>query len=139
MNLETAISLAASAHVGQEDKGGNPYILHPLRVMLKASDDDTRIVAVLHDVVEDSNFTLNDLSQIFHFKREILEAVDALTKRKGETYDEFIQRVKQNELARRVKILDLEDNMMISRIPNPTENDYARIEKYMKALEDLLS
>jgi len=134
--LTRAIVLAAQHHEGQTDKGGNPYILHPLRLMLQASTDEERIVALLHDVVEDTALTLDDL-RCEGFSKQIVEAIDRLTRRPGESYDQFIERIKGNDLARRVKILDLEDNSDLSRIPNPSEVDKRRLEKYRKALSVL--
>jgi (p)ppGpp synthase/HD superfamily hydrolase len=136
MNLTKAILIATGKHDGQYDKGGNPYILHPLRLMLKAENDTDRIVAVLHDVIEDTDYTIRDLLAD-GFEQEIIDALDCLTKRKGETYDEFIQRIKPNALAKAVKLLDLKDNMDITRIENPDQKDYDRLKKYEKAIQDL--
>lgn len=134
--LEKAIDLALHAHAGQTDKGGNPYILHPLSVMMRMSDEKEKIVAVLHDVVEDCGVTASDLRQT-GFDTEIIDAVFALTRRENETYMEFVARCAQNKLARGVKIADIQENMDLSRIPNPTETDFKRVEKYKKALEHL--
>lgn len=138
MNLSRAIVIATEAHSGQVDKGGNPYILHPLRVMLSMTNDETRIAAVLHDVVEDTKITFNDLRRE-GFSEEIIEAIDSVTKRKGETYDQQIQRAKLNPIGRSVKLGDLKDNSDISRIPNPTEVDINRTEKYKRAISELLT
>ena len=108
--LEDAIALACRAHRGQLDKHGKPYILHSLRVMMRQPDVTAQIVAVLHDVIEDTPFTLDDL-RAAGFSAEICEAVDCLTRRPGETYPSMISRVAANPLARRVKLADLEDNM----------------------------
>ncbi|RAV19622.1 HD domain-containing protein [Paenibacillus contaminans] len=136
--LEKAIALAAQAHAGQTDKGGNPYILHPLRVMMKLQTNEERIAAVFHDLFEDTTVTPQDLEEK-SFTREIIDAVHALTKNKDESYDEFIARAKNNSIARNVKIADIEDNMDLSRIPDPAEKDYARVERYRRALKELLS
>ena len=136
--LEDALILAADKHRGQIDKGGFPYILHPLRVMhrlgLEASAEE-RIVAVLHDVVEDSDVTLADLRRL-GFSEPVVEAVDRLTKRPEEEADYFaaIRRAGANPIARRVKIADLTDNLDLSRLPNPSEQDRARIGRYQQAL-----
>jgi hypothetical protein len=130
--LEQVISLAALAHSGQKDKGGQPYILHPLRVMLSLDTEEERVVAVLHDIVEDTNWTLDALA--ITFPRSIVAAVDALTKREGESYTAFIRRVSLNPLARRVKIADLKDNLDMRRIPNATTSDWDRAERYQIAL-----
>ncbi|ALS22196.1 GTP pyrophosphokinase [Paenibacillus naphthalenovorans] len=136
--LTRAIIMATEAHEGQVDKGGNPYILHPLRLLTKASDENARIVAVLHDVIEDTDLTLEHLRKE-GFNEIIIEALDCLTRCKNESYDEFIQRIKSNDLARYVKLLDLDDNSDITRIQNPTDKDYERLRKYKKAVSDLLS
>ncbi|MCY9667305.1 GTP pyrophosphokinase [Paenibacillus alginolyticus] len=134
--LTKAILIAAKAHDGQTDKGGNPYILHPARLATKTSSEEEAIVAILHDVVEDSDITLFDIKNT-GFSIDIIEALDCLTKRADESYEGFINRIKLNPLATKVKLLDLEDNIDISRIPNPTDKDYARIDKYKKALAEL--
>lgn len=135
--LNKAITIAAKAHDGQVDKGGNPYILHPLRVMMNCESEAAKICAVLHDVVEDTNISLADLKSQ-GFGDEIIAALDCLTKRKGESYDDFISRVLPNELACRVKFADLIDNMDLTRIPNPSEEDEARVQKY-KLVADRVS
>jgi (p)ppGpp synthase/HD superfamily hydrolase len=129
--LERAIAIAAGAHVGQVDRAGQPYILHPLRVMLRMTSEAERIVAVLHDVVEDSDVTL-ELLRSEGFASEIISAVDALTKRKGESRLEAACRAKQNSIARIVKLADNTENMDLSRIAEPTERDFARLEEYKK-------
>ena len=130
--LEKAIRLAEKAHQGQLDKGGHPYILHPKRVAEKCETESEKITALLHDVLEDSAYTLEDLRKE-GFTEEILEALTYLTHREGEGYVEYIERICENPLAVRVKYADLQDNMDISRIPHPTEKDFARLEKYQKA------
>jgi (p)ppGpp synthase/HD superfamily hydrolase len=135
MNLSKAIKIAAIAHDGQTDKGGSPYILHPLRVMLNLGEDESeaiQICAVLHDVIEDTSITLDDLKQE-GFSEEVLTALECLTKRENENYDDFISRVLTNKTACMVKMGDLADNMKLTRIPNPTDKDRKRIEKYRKA------
>lgn len=141
MNLEDALIFSAQKHRGQVDKAGAPYILHPLRVMNFLGQNATeseRIAALLHDVVEDCEVSLEDL-RAMGFADEVIEAVDALTKRDDEKddYMRAIRRVAQNPIARRVKIGDLTDNMDLSRISNPSENDRARLEKYRGAREFL--
>ena len=127
--LERAIEIAALAHSGQTDKANEPYILHPLKVMFRVSSNDERIAAVLHDVVEDSDWTLNDLREE-KFSSEVVAAIDALTKRPGETRVEAARRASQNAIARIVKLADNAENMDLSRIPQPTEKDYARMKEY---------
>ncbi|MFC8685940.1 HD domain-containing protein [Brevibacillus porteri] len=136
--LEKAIVIATQAHSGQTDKGGNPYILHPLRIMLKMPTVKTMIVAVLHDAIEDTEVTSEQLRNE-GFSEEIVEAVIALTRNDNETYMEFVRRAKQNPIARIVKLGDLEDNSDLSRITNPTERDYERLRRYKKATKELLS
>lgn len=132
--LEKSIIIATKAHSGQFDKGGSPYILHPLRVMLSLDNDEDRIVGILHDVLEDTSITLQHLEDNgFLGEIEILDALVSITRKSNESYKDFILRVKLNPIALRVKLADLRDNMDISRINNPTEKDFARIEKYKKA------
>jgi (p)ppGpp synthase/HD superfamily hydrolase len=137
-NLEDAILLAIKAHRGQKDKAGAPYILHPLRIMLAMETETEMIVAVLHDVVEDGGIALDDLRKD-GYSAEIIDAVDHLTHRDGEDYDQFIDRVKSNPLAVKVKVADLKDNSNLARIAEPNENDYKRLEKYQRALRKLMS
>jgi len=132
--LERAIAIAAEAHAGMVDKAGAPYILHPLRVMLRVNDDRARIAAVLHDIVEDTDWTIERL-RAEGFDEEVLAAIDALTRREGEDYFDFCRRAAQNPIARIVKRADLEDNLDLSRIPNPTPKDLERVERYRRALE----
>lgn len=136
-NLDKAIAVALNAHVGQVDKAGQPYILHPLRLMLRFNNEEEMIIAVLHDIVEDSNMSLNDLKNL-GFKEQIIEAIDCLSKRDNESYEEFILRVSSNELARKVKVEDLKDNLDLTRIDFISEKDLARVEKYHIALKLLL-
>ncbi len=133
--LEDAIALAVASHRGQRDKAGQPYILHPLRVMLRLETDQERMAAVLHDVVEDGQVTLASLKKA-GYPRRVLEAVDHLTHRKGEeTYAEYVERAASNRLARKVKLADLEDNMDLRRLPRVGEKEAARLAKYRKAWE----
>lgn len=130
--VEDAISIAAQAHKGQKDKAGAPYLLHPLRMMLRMKSEAAMIAAVLHDVVEDTDWTLDRLRGE-GFTDEVLAAVECLTRRDGEAYQEFIERVKANSIARQVKVADLEDNMNIQRIVKIGPKDLERLEKYHKA------
>ena len=136
--LDQAIMLATEAHAGQMDKAGLPYILHPLAVMLSMSTDADRIVAVLHDVVEDTSVTLEDISK--QFGRSAAVSVDALTHRKGESNLEYWQRVKDHEQALRVKRGDIGHNTSPARMEclPPSEQDRLQ-EKYKKALDFLES
>lgn len=130
--LDAAIHMAVDAHRGQVDKAGAAYILHPLRVMLRQGDTERRVAAVLHDVVEDGDVTLTAIRAIFG--DAVACAVDALTRRDGESYDDFVARCAADPIARDVKRDDIADNLDLSRLSAPTERDYARAEKYRKAL-----
>ena len=130
--LEQAIELAVKHHKGQYDKGGKPYILHPLRLMMSVDTDDEKIVAVMHDLVEDTHITIAYL-RTAGFSEKVLSALDCVTNRDNEDYESFIERIAQNPLATKVKLADLEDNMDLSRIPEPSKKDYKRIEKYKRA------
>ncbi|KJH70281.1 HD domain-containing protein [Aliterella atlantica] len=135
-DLTKAIRVATSAHENQVDKGGKPYIEHPLRVMKQMTTDTARIVAVLHDVIEDSDYSLDDLVAA-GFSKEVVEAVEALTKQKGEPYKKYLRRIKTNPIAIAVKLADLQDNMDLTRLPTITEKDIERQEKYFKAVDIL--
>jgi len=136
--LEKAISIAALAHTGQVDKASEPYILHPIKVMLRMATEQERIAAVLHDVVEDSAVTLDDL-RTEGFSKEIVAAVDALTKRPGETRLDAAARAADDPIAINVKLADNAENMDISRILDPTEKDLERISEYNRVREVLIS
>lgn len=136
--IEKAIEIAASAHAGQRDKAGQPYILHPLRVMLRVTDEYEQIAAVLHDVVEDTSITLEQLT-LEGFPREVLQAIDALTKRPGETRLEAAHRAAADPIAKAVKLADNAENIDLSRISNPTEKDHARCKEYEQVRAILLA
>jgi len=135
--LERAIAIAATAHAGQVDKGGAPYILHPLKVMLRMTTLEQRIVAVLHDVVEDCGVSLDDLRKE-GFSEEVLTAIESVTKVQGESYEDFVERAAQNPIGRVVKLADLEENSDLSRIASPSWEDLERVEKYRRAIGRLL-
>ena len=135
--LERAIAIAATAHAGQVDKGGAPYILHPLKVMLRMNTLEQRIVAVLHDVVEDCGVSLDDLRKE-GFSEEVLSAIESVTKVPGESYEDFVDRAAQNPIGRVVKLADLEENSDLSRIDSPSWEDLERVEKYRRAIARLL-
>lgn len=135
-NLEKAIGIALNAHAGTKDKGGMPYILHPLRLMLNLSTKNEMIVAILHDIIEDTSVTLDDLREA-GFSDDVVIAVDHLTRQDNENYADFIKRVSLNRLARKVKIEDLKDNMNMSRLSELTESDFQRLAKYHAALRTL--
>jgi GTP diphosphokinase / guanosine-3',5'-bis(diphosphate) 3'-diphosphatase len=127
--IERAIALAAKAHAGQVDKAGQPYILHPLRVMLRVTTEEERIAAVLHDVVEDTPITFEEL-QAQGFSESVVDAVRALTKLPGEGRMAAAERAAANPISLTVKLADNAENMDISRIATPTEKDFARLREY---------
>ena len=130
-DLDRAIEIALDAHEDQTDKAGATYIRHPLRLMQQMETEQTRISAVLHDVVEDSDYSLSDIEN--EFNTEIRNAVDSLTKRDGESYQEFAERAGEHPIARQIKIADLEDNMDVTRLDTVTEEDAERLAKYKRA------
>ena len=134
--LDRAIELAKQHHEGQTDKAGNPYIEHPLRVMNQMESEEEKIVAVLHDIVEDTDISLDDLRNE-GFREKVESAVECLTKQDGENYDSYIERISFNKLAIKIKLADLEDNRDLTRLPEVTDKDLERVEKYDKALEKL--
>lgn len=134
-SLDRAICLASYAHFDKVDKAGEPYILHPLRVMMSVPPE-CRIVAVLHDVVEDSEISLDDLAAE-GFSPEVIAALDSVSRRPGEPYMSFIARAGKNPIGRIVKLADLKDNCDMSRIKNPSLSDWARYDKYIAAIECL--
>lgn len=127
--LERAIQIAAKFHSGQVDKGGQPYVLHPLRLMFAVQTPQERMAAVLHDVVEDTDMTFTDLENE-GFSQEVVAAVKALTKLPGESRMEAAHRAAANPVARAVKLADVTDNMDLSRISDPSERDFARLKEY---------
>lgn len=137
--LKRAIAIAVEAHAGQKDKANEPYIRHALRVMMMMDDEPSRIVAVLHDVIEDSDdeWTLDRLRGE-GFSSEIFDAIGAVTKRAGESYTDFVRRAWADPIARKVKRADLEDNCDPSRIRNPTRDDLERIARYHRAIALML-
>ena len=134
--LKLAYSIACRVHTGQYDKGGQEYIRHPIAVANLLESDNEKIVAYLHDVVEDADTTLENLQE-FGFEPDIIDAIDCITKRKSESYNNYLERVRGNKLATRVKIADLTHNSDISRIPKPTDEDFARVQKYKESLKVL--
>jgi (p)ppGpp synthase/HD superfamily hydrolase len=128
--FELAYKIALDAHEGQVDKSGEPYICHPYRVMNNFVEEDKKIVSILHDTVEDTNVTLDFLKEN-GFSDEIIDAIDAISKRKNENRKSYIQRVSENKIATSVKLFDLMDNMNVSRIKRKLEDkDIERLKKY---------
>ena len=137
MDLERAIQIAVEAHAGVTDKGGKAYILHPISVMMRCETDEEKIVAILHDVVEDTDWTFDALREE-GFSETIIEALKTVTKHSDdEDYDEFVQRSLKNEIGRKVKIADLRENLDVTRIGELTDKDIKRINKYKRALKTL--
>ena len=136
--LAKAINLAMQAHEGQTDKAGMPYIGHVMRVMQSGKTIGEKIVGVLHDLVEDTDWTFDQLLEE-GFPTYIVDALRCVTKiSEDEPYEEFIQRVKSNPLAVAVKINDLTDNMDIRRLSTLTDADVQRLRKYLKAYRELV-
>jgi (p)ppGpp synthase/HD superfamily hydrolase len=131
--LSTAIKIAVNAHDGQFDKGGNAYILHPLKVMhyLKSDDEELQAIAVLHDVIEDSNVTYADLTENGMTERVVI-AIRLLTKVPGQTHEEYLSRICSSKDAMKVKLADLRHNSDICRLKGVMEKDIRRVEKYHK-------
>lgn len=136
--IEKALILAAKKHAGQTDKGNHPYILHPLRLMLKMQTSEQQIVAILHDILEDTDTTVVDLISL-GFNHDIIEAIQLLTKKDGESRIDAAYRVVQNPIARAVKLADVSDNMDLSRIKNPSVKDRLRLEEYQQVQKILVA
>jgi (p)ppGpp synthase/HD superfamily hydrolase len=132
-DVKLAHEIAKRAHKGQVDKAGAPYILHPETVASFVTKDDEKIVAYLHDVIEDTPCQLRDLENA-GFSSEIIKAVDLLTRKTGQSYKQYLKLVKTNELARVVKLADLKHNSDLSRLTHVTENDIKRLKKYQDAI-----
>ncbi|MCS3715470.1 hypothetical protein GGP64_003324 [Salinibacter ruber] len=130
--LGDAIALAAEAHAGQTDKAGAPYVLHLLRVMQAQESTEARMAGVLHDLVEDTDYTFEDLEEM-GYPSEVIEALRHVTKRNGESYADFAKRAGQHRVARQVKTADLEDNMDVTRLDSVGEEDAERLDKYLRA------
>lgn len=135
---EKVYEIAKKAHLGQIDKAGEDYIKHPEKVASFVNSDEEKAVAYLHDVIEDTELTLEDLRE-YGFSEEVLEAVDVITKKKGQDYQTYLNSVKENKLARVVKLADLRHNSDLKRLINITEKDIERKEKYQKAIDFLNS
>lgn len=129
-----ALEIAWKAHEGQTDKAGKPYIQHPLAVASRMETEEEIAIALLHDVVEDTEVTFEDLEQA-GFPKRVLDALRLLTHDPAEDYFTYIERVKGNQLARKVKLADLAHNSQIDRLSEITEKDRERLEKYRKAKE----
>lgn len=135
---ETAMKLALEVHEGQVDKGGEPYIRHPIRLMNKFSDETRRTVALLHDVLEDGKGITEETLRQHGFTEEVIEAVKALTREEDESYTAFIDRCSQNAIALDVKLEDLDDNLDMTRLKSVSGEDLKRAAKYRRAKKRLL-
>ncbi len=133
---DRALRIAIRAHEGQKDKAGREYIMHPIRVAERCKDPRAKIVALLHDTIEDT-FVTADYLRGEAFPEEIIQAVLSVTKNEGESYEDFVGRASRNAIGREVKIADLEDNMDIRRLPEITDKDVARLRKYLRAWQTL--
>jgi (p)ppGpp synthase/HD superfamily hydrolase len=140
MRLEKAMTMAIATHMGEVDKLGEPYILHPVRVMQAFDDEPSRIVGILHDVIKTNRrIKFIDIEDVSFGGHVIAEALDSITRREEETYEDYINRCKGNPLARRVKIADLFDNLSPARIKALDYQTYMRLStKYKRALAVLL-
>ena len=136
--FDKAVEIAAKAHEGQTDKSGKPYIGHVMRVSLGCKTQKSKVIALLHDVVEDTPVTPKQL-MAEGIPADIVEAVLILSRRQGEEYEQYINRVAPHPLCREVKIADLEDNMDIRRLAEIGEADVKRLKKYHKAWKTLTS
>ncbi len=135
--IKKALEICYKAHEGQYDKGGVPYANHPVFIAEQMDEEYDICVALLHDVVEDTAYTFQDLVNC-GFPEEIIEAVRCLTKEKGMDYMDYIKIVKTNPMATRVKLKDIEHNSDLGRLNKIDDNAYRRLEKYKKAKEYLL-
>lgn len=137
--IEKCIAFALEAHTGQTDRLGNPYILHPLHLMANVDSEEEQLTAILHDVVEDTDVTMDDLRAL-GLPESVLTAVALLTHDKENvSYDDYVKNLKSNPIARAVKLADLRHNMDIRRLPRVTEKDATRMDKYRRAWITLTS
>ncbi len=130
--IDKALDIASRAHENQKDKAGKPYIFHPVRVFSKCQTDEERIVALLHDVIEDTEISTYDLLKE-GFPTEIVGAILSISRHDNESYEDFICRVNKNPLGKKIKLYDLEDNLDVKRLEEITEEDRVRLNKYLKA------
>jgi len=138
IRIRRAYETAAVAHRGQTDKAGVDYINHPLAVAAHVGENISAvIVALLHDVAEDTPITVDDLREKIPLTDDETQALKLLTHDEKISYTDYVKRIKQNDLARAVKIADLTHNSDITRIKNPAPKDFSRVEKYSAALEIL--
>ena len=131
--IDIALAIARKAHAGQVDKAGVDYIQHPLYVASQVKTEQEKAIALLHDVLEDSDITVADLLA-YGLSNKVVTAVQTLTKKKGQSYQEYLEKVKSNNLARVVKLADLKHNSDLSRLKSVSDTDRERVEKYKKAI-----
>ena len=136
--LHKAITIACEAHQGQSSINGEPYILHPLRLLIKAKSNEERIIAILHDVIEKTNISLLDLKNK-GFDQNIISSIDSLSRRRNESYIEYIERLMQNKISVKIKLLDLVDNIKIHSENNKDGIYDAKINQYKNALKQIRS
>ena len=136
--LHKAITIACEAHQGQSSINGEPYILHPLRLLIKAKSNEERIIAILHDVIEKTNISLLDLKNR-GFDQNIISSIDSLSRRRGESYIEYIERLMQNKISVKIKLLDLADNIKIHSENNDNGIYDSKIIQYKNALNQIRS
>ena len=134
--VDLALKIAIRAHEGQKDKSGREYVMHPIRVAERCKDPKAKIVALLHDTLEDTDVTGEYLREQ-GFPEEIVEGILSVTKHEGETYEEFVRRASKNPIGKEVKKADLEDNMDIRRLKEITDEDVKRLRKYLRAWQYL--
>lgn len=132
-----AIKLMYDKHKNQKDKGGMPYVLHPLHLAEQMDDEDSTVVALLHDIVEDTDITITNLNEL-GFTKEQIEAINIMTHPSGMDYFDYIKRIATNDISLKVKLADLQHNMDLTRLNNITINDLERIKKYRKCYDYLL-
>ena len=135
--IEKALKLILTHHEGQTDRAGKPYVLHPITVMTYVETDVEKVVALLHDIVEDTDVTLDHVREIFG--DTVAEAVGLLTHLEGDTYTQYVEKLAYHPIARKVKMADMKHNMDISRIPYPKQKDFDRVRKYEKKLRYLIT
>lgn len=128
-----ALKLCFEAHKAQLDKSGMPYVFHPFHIAEQMKDETTTVVALLHDVIEDTDYTFNDLIAM-GFDGAVIEAIELMTHKEGVPYIDYVEKIKSNPIAREVKLADLRHNSDLSRLDAPTEKDKMRVEKYRKAI-----
>ena len=131
-----ALKLCFEAHKDQVDKSGWPYVFHPFHLAMQMKDENTTVVALLHDVVEDTEYTIYNLRNM-GFKEEVIEAISMLTHDDNVPYEEYVSKIKSNPIASAVKLADLMHNSDLSRLENVTEKDLKRVEKYKRAIKIL--